>query len=381
MTRVHHGSGPPACGFARRPPAGPDDSAGRYRGCLREVLVLAAALSIPDPRERPIDAEEAARQKHARFADESSDFMSFLNLWNYLRGQRKALSGSAFRRMCRQEYLHHLRVREWQDLVGQLRGIVRGIGLRGGDDGDDTQPADPARVHAALVSGLLSHVGSRDGESREYSGARNTRFVLAPGSVLTRRPPRWVVVADLVETSRLYGRVAARVEPEMVERVAGHLVARSYSEPHWDAKRAEVLAYERVTLYGLTLVARRRVSYAAVDPQLCRDLFIQHALVDGDWTTHHRFFADNARLRAEVAELRSGPGGVTCWRRITRSPSSTTPGYPRRSSPDGTSTGGGRNSGTAPRTCSPWDDPTCCGAMPPPPTGPTTGKPAIWRYR
>ncbi|MCB0925621.1 MAG: ATP-dependent RNA helicase HrpA, partial [Mycobacterium sp.] len=272
-------------------------------GCLREVLVLAAALSIPDPRERPIDAEEAARQKHARFADESSDFMSFLNLWNYLRGQRKALSGSAFRRMCRQEYLHYLRVREWQDLVGQLRGIVRGIGLRGGDDGDDTQPADPARVHAALVSGLLSHVGSRDGESREYSGARNTRFVLAPGSVLTRRPPRWVVVADLVETSRLYGRVAARVEPEMVERVAGHLVARSYSEPHWDAKRAEVLAYERVTLYGLTLVARRRVSYAAVDPQLCRDLFIQHALVDGDWTTHHRFFADNARLRAEVAEL------------------------------------------------------------------------------
>ena len=272
-------------------------------GCLREVLVLAAALSIPDPRERPIDAEEAARQKHARFADESSDFLSFLNLWGYLREQRTALSGSAFRRMCRQEYLHYLRVREWQDLVGQLRGITRGIGLRGGEESDGTQPADPARVHAALVSGLLSHIGMRDGETRDYTGARNTRFVLAPGSVLTRRPPRWVVVADLVETSRLYGRVAARVEPEMVERVAGHLVARSYSEPHWDAKRTEVLAYERVTLYGLALVARRRVSYSAVDPELCRELFIQHALVDGEWRTNHRFFAENARLRAEMAEL------------------------------------------------------------------------------
>jgi ATP-dependent helicase HrpA len=272
-------------------------------GCLREVLVLAAALSIPDPRERPIDAEEAARQKHARFADESSDFLSFLNLWRYLREQRTALSGSAFRRLCREEYLHYLRVREWQDLVGQLRGIARGIGLRGGEESDGAQPADPARVHAALVSGLLSHVGMRDGETREYTGARNTRFVLAPGSVLTRRPPRWVVVADLVETSRLYGRVGARVEPEMVERVAGHLVARSYSEPHWDAKRTEVLAYERVTLYGLALVARRRVSYSAVDPELCRELFIQHALVDGEWHTNHRFFAENARLRAEMAEL------------------------------------------------------------------------------
>ncbi len=275
-------------------------------GCLGEVLILAAALSIPDPRERPVDAEEAARAKHARFADEASDFMSFLNLWGYLRSQRKTLSGSAFRRMCRQEYLHYLRVREWQDLVGQLRGIARGIGLRGGEEtaGSGTAPpADPARVHAALVAGLLSHIGLREGDTREYTGARNTRFVLAPGSVLTRRPPRWVVVADLVETSRLFGRVAARVEPEMVERVAGHLVQRTYSEPHWDAKRSEVLAYERVTLYGLALVARRRVGYAAVDPAACRDLFIRHALVEGDWQTRHHFFADNARLRTEMAEV------------------------------------------------------------------------------
>ena len=155
----------------------------------------------------------------------------------------------------------------------------------------------------ALLAGLLSHVGMREGESREYTGARNAKFVLAPGSVLTKRPPRWIVVADLVETSRLYGRTAARIEPEVIERVAGHLVQRSYSEPHWDPERGAVLAYERVTLYGLALVARRRVGYAAVDPEVCRELFIRHALVEGDWRTRHHFFADNARMRTEVTEL------------------------------------------------------------------------------
>ncbi|EHB54959.1 ATP-dependent helicase HrpA [Mycolicibacterium rhodesiae JS60] len=269
-------------------------------GCVREVLVLAAALSIPDPRERPVDREEAARQKHARFADEHSDFVSFLNLWQYLREERKARSGSAFRRMCREEFLHYLRIREWQDLTGQLRSIARDIGIR---ESDDPEPADPARVHAALVAGLLSHIGLREGDSRDYTGARNSRFVLAPGSVLTKRPPRWIVVADLVETSRLYGRIAARVEPEMVERVAGHLVARTYSEPHWDAKRGAVMAFERVTLYGLPLVPRRRVGYATVDPVVSRELFIRHALVQGEWQTRHHFFADNARLRDELAEL------------------------------------------------------------------------------
>ena len=272
-------------------------------GCLGEVLVLAAALSIPDPRERPTGREEAARAQHARFADPHSDFVSYLNLWTYLRGQRKAMSGSAFRRMCREEFLHYLRIREWQDLAGQLRGIAAGIGLKSAHDGADSEPADPARVHAALVSGLLSHVGLRDGESRDYTGARNVKFVLAPGSALTKRPPRWIVVADLVETSRLYGRTAARIEPEAVERVAGDLVQRSYSEPHWDPRQGAVLAFERATLYGLPLAARRRVGYAGVDPVLARELFIRHALVDGDWETRHHFFADNARLRAELAEL------------------------------------------------------------------------------
>ncbi|KGI70380.1 ATP-dependent RNA helicase HrpA [Mycolicibacterium rufum] len=271
-------------------------------GCVREMLVLAAALSIPDPRERPTDREEAARAKHARFADENSDFVSFLNLWRYLGEQRKERSGSSFRRMCREEFLHYLRIREWQDLVGQLRSICRDLGITESDE-----PADPARVHAALTAGLLSHVGMREEskgrDSREFLGARNARFVLAPGSVLTRRPPRWVVVADLVETSRLYGRIAARIDPETVERVAGHLVQRSHSEPHWDSERGAVMAYERVTLYGLPLVARRRVGYAQIDPPVARELFLRHALVEQDWRTRHHFFTDNARLRSELAEL------------------------------------------------------------------------------
>jgi ATP-dependent helicase HrpA len=267
-------------------------------GCVREILVIAAALSIPDPRERPADREDAARQKHARFNDEHSDFTSYLNLWRYLGEQRKERSGNAFRRMCREEFLHYLRIREWQDLTGQLRSIARDLGIRESDE-----PADPARVHAALLAGLLSHIGLREGDSRDYAGARNAKFVLAPGSVLTKKPPRWIVVADLVETSRLFGRTAARIQPEVVERIAGDLVQRSYSEPHWDAERGAVMAFERVTLYGLPLVPRRRVGYSTVDPQLARELFIRHALVDGEWHTRHHFYRDNERLREELHEL------------------------------------------------------------------------------
>ncbi|WP_375480886.1 ATP-dependent RNA helicase HrpA [uncultured Jatrophihabitans sp.] len=277
-------------------------------GCVREVLVIAAALSIPDPRERPTDREDAARAKHARFADEHSDFVSFVNLWNYVRSQRRDLSGNQFRRMCREEFLHYLRVREWQDLVGQLRTIARGL-----DIVENDEPADEKRVHAALLAGLLGHVGLRESDSRDsgppsrasrdFVGARNTRFVLAPGSTLSKKPPRWIVVADLVETSRLFGRIAARIEPETVERVAGPLVQRTYSEPHWDARRGAAMAYERVTLYGLPLVARRRVGYATVDPVESRELFLRHALVEGDWQTRHHFVRDNAVLRAELEEV------------------------------------------------------------------------------
>jgi ATP-dependent helicase HrpA len=266
--------------------------------CVREVLVVAAALSIPDPRERPAEREEAARQSHARFTDEHSDFMSYVNLWNYLREQRNTLSGNVFRRMCRNEFLHYLRIREWQDLVGQLRGIARELGITESDE-----PATGADVHAALLAGLLSHVGMRREGANEYLGSRNSHFLIAPGSALSKRPPRWVMVAELVETSRLYGRTAARIQPEVVERVAGDRVQRAYSEPHWDSKRGEVMAFERVTLYGLPLAARRRVGYARVEPTVARELFLRHALVEGDWQTRHHFLDDNARLRAELEEL------------------------------------------------------------------------------
>jgi ATP-dependent helicase HrpA len=270
----------------------------REEGCVREVIVIAAALSIQDPRERPADQAAAAAQKHARFANEDSDFIGFLNLWNYLREQRAGLSGNQFRRLCREEFLHYLRIREWQDLAGQLRHIAGSLDIIESD-----QPADPQRVHSAVLSGLLSHVGQRVANTREYLGARNSRFVLSPGSALAKRPPAWVVAAELVETSRLYGRVAARVDPEAVERLAGHLVARTYSEPHWDRRRGAVMAFERVTLYGLTLVPRRRVNYSNVDAGLAREMFIQHALVEGEWDTRHTFFHDNQVMMTELASL------------------------------------------------------------------------------
>ncbi|MGN6609784.1 MAG: ATP-dependent RNA helicase HrpA, partial [Jatrophihabitans sp.] len=226
-------------------------------------------------------------------------FIGFLNLWNHLREQRRELSGNAFRRMCRDEFLHYLRIREWQDLHGQLRTIAQSLGITPQDE-----PAPVAAVHAALASGLLSQLGMRPPAStREYLGARNTRFVLAPGSVLSKHPPAWVIVAELVETSRLYGRIAARIEPESLEHLAEHLVVRTYSEPHWDARRGAATAFERVTLYGLPLVARRRINYARIDEAGARELFIRHALVEGDWTTRHRFVADNAALREQLAGL------------------------------------------------------------------------------
>ncbi len=267
-------------------------------GCVREVLILAAALSIPDPRERPNDQLAAAQQQHARFNDETSDFLTYLNLWRYLRENRRDLSGSQFRRLCRAEFLHYLRVREWQDLRGQLRAISRDLGIA-----ENAEPAPSDSVHAAVVSGLLSHIGMRAIDGREYQGARNARFLLAPGSVLARRPPRWVVVAELVETGRLYGRVAARTDPELLERVAGDLVERSYSEPHWDAERGATMAYERVTLFGLPLAARRRVGFARVSPDEAREIFLRSALVEGQWQSRHPFLRDNRRLLEDVARL------------------------------------------------------------------------------
>ena len=268
------------------------------QGCVEEVIVIAAALSIQDPRERPADKREAADQAHARFADEHSDFIAFLNLWRHLREQQLALSGNQFRKRCHAEFLHHLRVREWQDLVGQLRQAAKGVKLT-----MNQTPAEPEAVHVALLSGLLSHLGLKDAAKREYLGARGARFAIFPGSRLARKPPAWVMVAELVETSRLWGRVAARVEPRWIEPLAEHLIKRSYDEPHWERKRASVVATERATLYGLPVVAGRKVAYGRIDPELSRSEFIRCALVEGDWETRHTFFAANRALRDEVEAL------------------------------------------------------------------------------
>ncbi|MFE9576197.1 ATP-dependent RNA helicase HrpA [Nocardia sp. NPDC006044] len=394
-------------------------------GNLAEVLIIVAALSIQDVRERPADNQQAADTKHARFIVEGSDFLAYLRLWEYLNEQRKSLSSNQFRRMCREEFLHYLRIREWQDLHGQLRTITRGLGWSadgrpdrddepgdsasapagrrsrrgqsGGRDGQgadnaqgeqpgsprgaesgsrrgqargadrvggqpgsrqdaddrsrrgrsrgkaaplsaegsaagradanasrsgraggskggrgqaggsslesDDMPWDSVGIHQALLAGMLSHIGLREAESREFLGARNAKFMIFPGSSLAKKPPRWVMAAELVETSRLWGRIAAKVEPEWAERLAGDLVKRTYSEPHWSAKRGAASAYERVTLYGIPLVTGRQVDYGRIDPELSRELFIRHALVQGEWQTRHDFFHRNRELIDDVADL------------------------------------------------------------------------------
>lgn len=278
-------------------------------GCAREVMVIAAALSIQDPRERPSEKQAQADQQHARFKDETSDFLAFLNLWRYLREQQKERGSSAFRRMCKQEYLNFLRIREWQDIYSQLRTVAKQMDIHLNEE-----DAPEQSVHVSLLAGLLSHVGMKDvketgGESgrgsgkNEYLGARNAKFAIFPGSALFKKPPRFVMSAELVETSRLWARVNARIEPEWIEPLAGHLLKRTYSEPHWEKDQAAVMAYEKVTLYGVPIVAQRKVNYGRIDPEVSRELFIRSALVEGDWRTHHKFFADNRKLLTEVEEL------------------------------------------------------------------------------
>ncbi|MFJ8348627.1 ATP-dependent RNA helicase HrpA [Streptomyces sp. NPDC094153] len=281
-------------------------------GCVREVMVIAAALSIQDPRERPAEKQTQADQQHARFRDETSDFVAYLNLWRYLREQQRERGSSSFRRMCKQEFLNFLRIREWQDIYSQLRTVAKQMGI---ELNDQDAPAD--RIHVSLLAGLLSHIGMKDvkeskdsgpgtrkdGGRNEYLGARSAKFAIFPGSALFKKPPRFVMSAELVETSRLWARVNARIEPEWVEPLAGHLLKRTYSEPHWEKDQAAVVAYEKVTLYGVPIVAQRKVNYGRIDAEVSRELFIRNALVEGDWRTHHKFFADNRRLLSEVEEL------------------------------------------------------------------------------
>jgi ATP-dependent helicase HrpA len=292
-----------------------------HNNCAREVLIIAAALSIQDPRERPTEKRAQADQSHARFAVEGSDFLSYLKLWDHIKDLQRELSKSAFRRRCRDEYLNYLRVREWQDVERQLRDVAKDLGIVA-----HRKAADPDLIHRSILVGLLSQIGmrpsadrdrqrqtQRQGQARpsrreldqakEFLGARNAKFMIAPGSVLSKRPPRWVMAAELVETNRLWARVTASINPEWIERLASHVVSRSYSDPRWEARRGSVVATERVSLYGLSIVDGRTVDYARIDPVLARELFIRSALVDRDWSTKQPFFAANGKTMATVRAL------------------------------------------------------------------------------
>ncbi|MDO5619707.1 ATP-dependent RNA helicase HrpA [Kocuria sp.] len=276
---------------------------GQRRGCAREVMVLAAALTVQDPRERPLEKRQVADEFHARFKEQTSDFLGYLLLWQYLQEQQKELSGSAFRRMCKREYLNYLRIREWQDLYTQLRQMGQSVDIKVGSSRQIDPASSSEAVHKSLLTGLLSNIGVRQEKTRDYQGARGTRFAIFPGSDLFKKRPDYVVAAELVETSRLWARTNAAIDPAWVEEVAGDLLKRSYAEPHWSRSRGAVMAKERVTLYGVPLVVDRPVGYWRVDPVVARELFIRHALVEGDWQTRHRFVARNRAKVAEIEEL------------------------------------------------------------------------------
>ncbi len=286
----------------------------------REVIAIVAALTIQDPRERPLEKRQQADEQHARFVDKTSDFLSLLNLWNYLEEQQAELSSSAFRRLCKAEFLNYMRVREWQDVYRQLRQLAKPIGL------DIHEPAvNPDGIHRSLLAGLLSHIGLKDqtvaapvkgrgakplpgqkaGAARkgEYIGARHTRFTLFPGSALAKKQPAAVMSAELVETSRLFARTNAVIDPAWAEPIAGDLCKHSYGEPHWEKKQGSVVAFEKVTLYGVPIIPRRRMQYSRVDPEHSRELFIRHALVEGEWESPQQFDRANRQLRKELSQL------------------------------------------------------------------------------
>lgn len=267
-------------------------------GSVYEVMIIVSALSIQDPRERPTDKQQASDEKHRRFADKKSDFLAFLNLWHYVQEQQKALTKNQFRRQCQKDFLNYLRIREWQDIYQQIRLAVREMGLP-----INSEKAEYQQIHTALLSGLLSHIGLKEAEKQQYLGARNAHFAIFPNSVLFKKQPKWVMAAELVETSKLWGRMVAEIEPEWIEPLAEHLTKKSYSEPRWSKSRGAVIADEKVSLYGVPIVAARPVNYGAIDPTVSREIFIQSALVEGDWNTKHKFFKQNQQLIREVEEL------------------------------------------------------------------------------
>ncbi len=265
-------------------------------GCLRETLIISAGLSVQDPRERPLDKQQTADEAHALFADEQSDFLSMVKLWDFLHEKREDLTRRKFERLCREYFLAPTRVREWFDIYRQLKQQMHALKHH-----ENQKPANYDIVHKAILSGLLSHVGQRNtGKERNYLGARNTRWHIFPGSSQFKREPKWVMAAELVETTRLYARTVAQIQPEWIENLAGHLVKRSYSEPHWQARAGQVGAYEKVTLYGLPIVPRRRINYGPIDPSVAHDIFIRFGLVEDEVRTRAPFRRHNQALITDL---------------------------------------------------------------------------------
>jgi len=288
-------------------------------GCIEQILIIVSAISIQDPRERPHEKQQAADEKHNRFKDKNSDFVSLLNLWQYVTEQKKDLSQNHFRKLCQREYLSYVRLREWQDIFSQLKLTLKeqkisltsvdyqfSINESGSvinqDKKEQALPDALVSVHQALLSGLLSHLGQQD-ENREYKGARGSKFFVFPGSALSKNPPKWLMSAELVETSRLFARMNARLDPLWIEPLAEHLLKRSYSEPHWEKKQGAVMAFEQVSLYGLNIVTKRKINFKAIEPNTCREIFIREALVNGECFIKEKFLEQNQTLVASIEAL------------------------------------------------------------------------------
>jgi len=281
---------------------------------LAEVLVIVSALSIQDPRERPMDRQQAADQQHSRFKDADSDFISFLKLWEYYQQQHQALTQNKLRKLCKKEFISYMRMREWGDIHYQLQTTLnelrRSKNLRNSKttrqqhlpNAKSAEEANYDAIHRSLLAGLLSHIGMKD-EEQNYIGANNRKFLIFPGSSLRKTQPKWIMAASLVDTAKLYARTVAKIEVEWLESAAQHLLSHHYSEPHWQKRASQVAAYERVSLYGLTIYPRRRINYGAIDPVESREIFIRHALVYGEYYSHSAFFKHNQQLIAEIEAL------------------------------------------------------------------------------
>ncbi|WP_432474315.1 ATP-dependent RNA helicase HrpA [Amphritea sp. HPY] len=265
--------------------------------CLREMIIIASALSVQDPRERPMDKRQAADQKHAEYADEDSDFVTLVKLWESYEEQRQELTQNQLRKFCQKQFLSYPRMREWRDVHRQLHLVCKSLKYS-----ENQQPAGYDAVHKALLSGLLGNMGFKQ-ENREYLGARNRRFYIFPGSALHKKSPKWIMAAEMVETTKLYARMVAKIDPLWAESLAPSLVKRSYLEPHWEKKKAQVVADEQVALYGLVIVPKRTVHFGKIDPQVSREIFIRSALVEGHFITKGKFFSHNRQLLTSVEKL------------------------------------------------------------------------------